>query len=85
MKILQSRSFERTVKKFTKQEKIALNKQVIKIAETPSSGAEKKGNLRGVFVHKFKIKMMQYLLAYSFVGDDLELIMVGPHENYLKI
>lgn len=84
MKILQSRSFERKVKKFTRQEKNALDKQVSKITEDPSSGAEKKGDLRGVFVHKFKIKKIQYLLAYRFVGDDLELIMIGPHENYYK-
>ena len=84
MKILQSRSFERKVKKFNKQDKSALDKQVIKIAENPSVGTEKKGDLRGVFVHKFKIKTIQYLLAYRFVGDDLELIMIGPHENYYR-
>ena len=84
MKILQSRSFERKVKKFSKQEKSVLDKQVIKIAENPSIGTEKKGDLRGVFVHKFKIKTIQYLLAYRFVGDDLELIMIGPHENYYR-
>ncbi|MDY6823809.1 MAG: type II toxin-antitoxin system RelE/ParE family toxin [Thermodesulfobacteriota bacterium] len=84
MKILQSRSFEQKVKKFTKQEKNALDKQVIKIAENPSIGTDKKGDLRGVFVHKFKIKTIQYLLAYRFVGDDLELIMIGPHENYYR-
>ena len=84
MKILQSRSFERKVKKFNKQEKSALDKQVSKIAENPSIGTEKKGDLRGVFVHKFKIKTIQYLLAYRFFGDDLELIMIGPHENYYR-
>lgn len=84
MKILQSRSFERKVKKFAKQEKDALDKQVKRIAENPSIGTEKKGDLRGVFVQKFKIKTIQYLLAYRFVGDDLELIMIGPHENYYR-
>jgi mRNA-degrading endonuclease RelE of RelBE toxin-antitoxin system len=84
MKILQSRSFERKVKKFAKQEKDVLDKQVKRIAENPSIGTEKKGDLRGVFVHKFKIKTIQYLLAYRFVGDDLELIMIGPHENYYR-
>jgi len=84
MKILQARSFERRVKKFTKQEKNALDKQVKKIAKNPSIGTEKKGDLRGVFVHKFKIKTIQYLLAYRFMGDDLELIMIGPHENYYR-
>nr|WP_287127002.1 hypothetical protein [Desulfobacter sp.] len=24
------------------------------------------------------------MLAYRFVGDDLELIMIGPHENYYR-
>ena len=84
MKILQSRSFERKVKRFSKQEKKALDKQILKIAENPSVEAEKKGDLRGVYVHKFKIKSIQYLLSYRFVGADLELIMIGPHENYYR-
>jgi len=84
MKILQSRSFELKVKKFGKQEKKALDKQILKIAENPSVGAGKKGDLRGVYVHKFKIKNTQYLLSYCFVEADLELIMIGPHENYYR-
>jgi len=84
MKILQSRSFERTIKKFTQPEKNALDQQVQKIAENPFVGIEKKGDLRGVFVHKFKIKTMQFLLSYRLVADDLELIMIGPHENYYR-
>ena len=84
MRILQSRSFERKVKKFSKQEKSVLDKQVTSIAENPPIGTEKKGDLRGVFVHKFKIKTIQYRLSCRFVGDDLELIMIGPHENYYR-
>ncbi len=84
MKILQSRSFERKVKKFGKQEKKTLDKQILKIAENPSVGVEKKGDFRGVYVHKIKIKNTQYLLSYRFVGADLELIMIGPHENYYR-
>ncbi|MBW2370368.1 MAG: type II toxin-antitoxin system RelE/ParE family toxin [Deltaproteobacteria bacterium] len=84
MTIFQSRLFERKVKKFSKQEKKLLDKQVIKITENPSIGAEKKGDLRGVYVYKFKIKTIQYLLSYRFIGDDLELIMIGPHENYYR-
>ncbi|MBW2218979.1 MAG: type II toxin-antitoxin system RelE/ParE family toxin [Deltaproteobacteria bacterium] len=84
MRIFQSRSFERKVKKFTKQEKKVLDRQILKIAENPSVGAEKKGDLRGVYVHKFKIKTTQYLLSYRFVGTDMELIMIGVHENYYR-
>lgn len=67
-----------------KSEKDVLDSEVRKIAENPSIGEEKKGDLRGVFVHKFKLKTAQYLLAYRKVGDDLELVMIGPHENYYR-
>ena len=55
MKILQSRQFERKVKKFTKQEKKSLDKQILEISDNPAVGSEKKGDLRGVYIHKFKI------------------------------
>lgn len=84
MKIFQSRSFERKVKKFTKQEKDILDDEIKNIVENLNIGTEKKGDLRGVFVYKFKIKAIQYLLSYRFVGDDLELIMIGPHKNYYR-
>jgi mRNA interferase RelE/StbE len=84
MIILQSRSFERKVKKFTKREKNTLNEQIQRIMDNPFIGSEKKGDLRGVYVHKFKLQTVQYLMAYRFVGEDLELVMIGPHENYYR-
>ena len=84
MKIYQSRSFEQKVKKMPKQEKEVLDQEIRRIAENPSIGGEKKGDLRGVFVHKFKLKTNQYLLAYRKVGNNLELVMIGPHENYYR-
>ena len=84
MKIIQSRSFERKVKKFSKREKKKLDEEIRKIPDNPSIGSEKKGDLRGVFVHKFKIQANQYLLAYRLFGENMELIMIGPHENYYR-
>ncbi|CCK80792.1 type II toxin-antitoxin system RelE/ParE family toxin [Desulfobacula toluolica] len=84
MKILQSRSFERKVKKFSKKDKVILDEQIQIIVEKPSIGEENKGDLRGVHVHKFKIKTILYLLSYRFMGDNLELIMIGPHQNYYR-
>jgi mRNA interferase RelE/StbE len=84
MKIFQSRSFERKVKKFSKSQKADLDKQVKRILEDPAIGAEKKGDLRGIYVHKFKLKTIQYLLAYRLLGENLELIMIGPHQNYYR-
>jgi len=78
MKIYQSRSFERKINKFTKSQKNKLDEQIRKIVKNPSLGLEKKGDLRGVYVHKFKIKADSYLLAYRFVGEDLELIGHRP-------
>ena len=68
----------------SKPEKGTLDREVKKIAENPGVGEEKKGDLKGVFVHKFKFKTTQYLLAYRKVGNDLELVMIGPHENYYR-
>ena len=84
MRIFQSRSFEKKVKKMSKSEKDALDREVKRIAEDSSLGEEKKGDLKNVFVHKFKLKTTQYLLAYRKVGGDLELVMIGPHENYYR-
>jgi mRNA interferase RelE/StbE len=84
MKIYQSRIFENKVKKFSKQEKDIVDHEIKKIAEDPLIGKEKKGDLRGVYVYKFKVKSLQYLLSYRMIRSDLELIMIGPHENYYR-
>jgi mRNA-degrading endonuclease RelE of RelBE toxin-antitoxin system len=84
MKVYQSRSFEKRVKRFSESEKSILDREIEKIMQDSSIGEEKKGDLRGVYVHKFKIKTIQYLLSYRMVETDLELIMIGPHENYYR-
>lgn len=85
MKIYQSKSFEKKVKKFSEKEKQVLDEEIRQIIQNPSAGSEKKGDLRGVFVHKFNLQTQLYLLAYRFVNEEsLELIMIGPHENYYR-
>jgi mRNA-degrading endonuclease RelE of RelBE toxin-antitoxin system len=84
VQVLQSRSFKKKVRTFHKQEKRILDNQIRKILKAPAIGQEKKRDLRGVFIHKFKMHATQYLLSYRFIGDHLELIMIGPHENYYR-
>ena len=84
MKIYQSRSFEKKAIRMHKREKEILDQEIRSIANNPSIGDEKKGDLKGIFVHKFKIKTSEYLLAYRMMGEDLELIMISPHENYYR-
>lgn len=84
MKIFQSNSFAKKVKKLKKKQKTALDKTVKKIIESPTIGVVKKGDLKGIFVHKFKIQSSLYLLSYRFIAEGLELIMIGSHENYYR-
>jgi mRNA-degrading endonuclease RelE of RelBE toxin-antitoxin system len=84
MKIYQSRIFEKKVKKLPTTEKEALNREIKIIADNPKIGREKKGDLRGIFVHKYKLKSSQYLLSYRFTENEIELIMFGEHENYYR-
>ena len=85
MKIYQSRSFEKKVKKFDEKEKYELDNEIKQIIQNPLIGTEKKGDLRGIFVHKFNLQNQMYLLSYRFVKEEsLELIMIGPHENYYR-
>ncbi len=82
MKIYQSRSFEKKVKKLSPQQKKDLDDNIKKTTGNHSAGHEKKGDLRGVFIYKFKLQDQPYLLAYRIPGPEtLELIMIGPHEN----
>ena len=85
MKILQSRLFTRSIRKFHRQEKKTLDNEIRKIIRNPEIGQEKRGELKGVFVHKFKIHTILYLLSYRLNDSKtLELIMIGPHENYYR-
>ena len=84
MKIYQSRSFENKIKRFSKKEKNILDQEIKEIIGDPSVGEEKKGDLRGVYIYKFKIKTIQYLISYRTINDGIELIMIGLHENYYR-
>lgn len=84
MKILQSRSFRNKVKKLGTKEKQVLDSEVKTIIKNPSTRVEKKGDLLGVLIHKFKIKATLYILSYRVKNENLELTTLGPHENYYR-
>lgn len=84
MRVFQSSSFAKKVKKLTKSEKTFLDDEIRKILEDPAIGVEKRGDLKGILVHKFKIKSSLYLLSYRIVDNSIELITIGPHENYYR-
>jgi mRNA interferase RelE/StbE len=84
MKIIQSRIFERKVKKLSRSQKAQVDDAVRRILNNPSIGEQKKGDLKMVFVYKFQIDSTVFLLAYSNSEKNLNLIMLGPHENYYR-
>lgn len=69
------------------KDKIVVDKAVKAIACDPSIGEEKKGDLVGIFVYKFKINKQEVLLAYQLHPDKFSpvsvlLFSIGSHENF---
>ncbi len=85
MLILTTPTFDNTRKKFPKNQKIALDKAIETLAKNPLAGEAKKGNLKGVYVYKFKVLDKQYLLAYEILArNEIKLLMLGVHENFYR-
>ena len=87
LKILVTPSFARIAKKLHAKDKKIMDQAVNDIADDPTLGEEKKGDLSGVFVHKFKLNNQETLLAYRLNPDkrapeEIVLLAVGPHENF---
>lgn len=84
MELLQKPMFKRVYKKLRDEQRKIVNAEIRKIIANPSIGVEKKQDLKGVFVHKFKMNDRQYLLSYMFDPATLTLLFLGVHENYYK-
>lgn len=85
--VLTTVSFDRLVKKLHSKDKKVLDEAVMEVAKNPFIGEEKRGDLVGVFVHKFKLNKQETLLAYQLHPDkkkpnEIVLLSVGPHENF---
>ncbi|MFT6630457.1 MAG: mRNA-degrading endonuclease RelE of RelBE toxin-antitoxin system [Bacteriovoracaceae bacterium] len=84
VKIFQTNLFSKKIKKLSKKQKIDLDGAVEKIVKDPTIGTEKKGDLIGVYVYKFKTSTQQLLLAYEWDEESRTLLMIGVHENFYR-
>ena len=86
MKVLQSRSFIKEIKKLHKNQKASLDEAINLISKDPLIGHPKKGNLLGVRVYKFQMISLLTLLAYQYdeKRKTLFLLKVGSHENFYR-
>ncbi|MBU1127765.1 MAG: type II toxin-antitoxin system RelE/ParE family toxin [Candidatus Omnitrophica bacterium] len=78
--------YNRVKKKFPALLRKKLNEAEDHASIDPSIGEEKKGDLKGIWVYKFKVLDQQILLAYQVSKDKREVIFVacGGHENFYR-
>lgn len=82
--VLQMPAFKKAYKKLHKQSKKTVDDAVRDITKNPIIGTEKKGDLVGVFVYKFKIQQQEMLLAYEWDPKARILLALGVHENFYR-
>lgn len=83
-------SFNRVVKKLHAKDKKILDKAVADVAADPLIGEEKKGDLIGLFVYKFKLNKQEVLMAYrlqpnKIKPEEIVLLSLGSHENFYSV
>ncbi|NBC49664.1 MAG: type II toxin-antitoxin system RelE/ParE family toxin [Gammaproteobacteria bacterium] len=82
----QTRRFARAYKKLQPNLAADVDRAAFAVAENPSLGARKKGDLARLYVFKFRSQGQCYLLGYS-LDDSVRLIYleaIGPHENFYR-
>lgn len=87
LSILSTPSFDRVVKRMHARDKKVIDQAVMAIVTDPAIGEEKKGDLAGVFVYKFKGNKQETLLAYRLQPNkkspqEVVLLSLGSHENF---
>ena len=84
MNIVQTRYFRKSYKKLHANQINPVNDAIRHILSDPQCGDEKKGDLAGVLVYKFRVKDQQFLLAYEYDKENLFLLALGVHENFYR-
>jgi mRNA-degrading endonuclease RelE of RelBE toxin-antitoxin system len=82
--ILQMPAFKRVYKKLAANHQSVVDDAVRAIIANPAIGEAKKGDLAGVYVHKFPLKRQQMLLAYEWDPKTRVLLLLGSHENFYR-
>jgi len=84
IEILQMPSFKKAYKKLLPDIKSNVDDAIRTIIASPKLGEEKKGDLTGVFVYKFKVNKQEILLAYKWNPILRVLLALGVHENFYR-
>ena len=78
--------FNRTKKKLPAALRGEVDRQVQLICANPQAGEQKRRDLSGVFVHKFRLAGQLHLLAYLIdeQRETVTLLALGGHENFYR-
>lgn len=82
--LLQMPQFKKQYKKLHNNEKTLVDDAIRTIIKNPKIGEEKKGDLAGIFIYKFKIQRQALLLAYEWGKHERLLLGLGVHENFYR-
>jgi hypothetical protein len=82
--VYQANAFSRAYKKLHASQQADVDDAVAAIVANPEIGEPKKGDLRGVFVYKFKSNGQLMLLAYEYDPATRMLLLLGSHENFYR-
>ena len=76
--------FKKAYKKLHSTEKKSVDDAIREIIKNPLAGEEKKGDLAGIFIYKFKFSTKEFLLAYEWNQKLRLLLALGVHENFYR-
>ncbi|MFZ0219887.1 MAG: type II toxin-antitoxin system RelE/ParE family toxin [Candidatus Aquirickettsiella sp.] len=82
--VTQMPAFKNTYRKLHLRDKLQVNDVIKAIIQNPKIGQEKKGDLSGMFVYKFKMDRREILLAYEWNFRRRFLLAIGIHEIFYR-
>ena len=82
----QTRLCKQRLNKIPPEPKLFIDEQIKLILVNPNLGVKKKGDLKDIYVHKFKINNQLYLLAYLYntAANTIILVAFDTHENFYR-
>lgn len=81
-KVVQTKTFQRGMKKVHPNEKKVIDRVVRKIMSAPEQGDPKKGDLSGAYTVKFNMHGSQFRLMYEYDDQSVTLLRFGPREGF---
>lgn len=84
MTVVQSLYFRRAYKRLHPNQVKPVNDAIRHILSDLTCGEEKKGDLAGVRVYKFRVLDRHFLLAYEYNRENMFLLTLGTHENFYR-